>query len=122
MTGDSRTLPHNIEAEQCALGGMLLSAAAIDDVAGIIDARDYFRAGHQVIHQVIMEMHEHGEPVDAVTLVAELAKRGELGRVQGAPYIHTLIASVPTAANAAWYARIVQRCAIRCRAIEAGTR
>jgi replicative DNA helicase len=119
---DDRTLPHDIEAEQCALGGMLLSAAAVDDVAAILASRDYYRPAHAIIHGVITDMHERGEPADAVTVAAELTRRGEIGRVQGAPYLHTLIASVPTAANAAWYARIVRERAILRRLIETGTR
>ncbi len=63
-----------------------------------------------------------GEPADAVTVAAELTKKGDIGKVGGAPYLHTLIASVPTAANAGYYARIVRERAILRRLVEVGTR
>ncbi len=69
-----------------------------------------------------LDLYGRGEPADAVTVAAELTKRGEIGRVGGAPYLHTLISSVPTAANAGYYARIVRERAILRRLVDAGTR
>lgn len=120
--GFERTPPHDIAAEQCALGGMLLSAEAIEDVVLVIGPADHYRPAHTMIHEAILELWESGEPVDAVTVKDLLAKRGELARAGGAPYLHTLIASVPTAANAAHYARFVAQHAASRRAIESGTR
>ncbi len=117
-----RTPPHDIAAEQCVLGGMMLSKDAISDVLDVIKARDYYRPAHQVVHEVIMDLFGRGEPADAVTVAAELTRRGDIGRVGGAPYLHTLIASVPTAANAGYYARIVRERAILRRLVEVGTR
>jgi replicative DNA helicase len=70
----------------------------------------------------ILDLYGRGEPVDAVTVAAELTKAGELSRVGGAPYLHTLVSMVPTAANAGYYARIVREQAILRRLVEAGTR
>ena len=67
-------------------------------------------------------MFGQGEPADAVTVAAELDRRGLLRRVGGAPYLHTLIATVPTAANAGYYAGIVAEKAVLRRLVEAGTR
>ncbi len=120
--GFERTPPHDIAAEQCTLGGMLLSAEAIEDVVLIIGPADHYRPAHTMIHEAILELWEAGGPVDAVTVKDLLAKRGELARAGGAPYLHTLIASVPTAANAAHYARFVAQHAASRRAIESGTR
>jgi replicative DNA helicase len=117
-----RTPPHDLAAEQCVLGGMMLSKDAISDVLDVIKARDYYRPAHQVVHEVIMDLFGRGEPADAVTVAAELTRRGDIGRVGGAPYLHTLIASVPTAANAGYYARIVRERAILRRLVEVGTR
>jgi replicative DNA helicase len=117
-----RTPPHDIAAEQCVLGGMMLSKDAISDVLDVIKPRDYYRPAHQVVHEVIMDLFGRGEPADAVTVAAELTRRGDIGRVGGAPYLHTLIASVPTAANAGYYARIVRERAILRRLVEVGTR
>jgi len=117
-----RTPPHDIAAEQCVLGGMLLSKDAISDVLEVIKGADYYRPAHQIVHEVILDLYGRGEPADAVTVAAELTRRGDIGRMGGAPYLHTLIASVPTAANAGYYARIVRERAILRRLVEVGTR
>jgi replicative DNA helicase len=117
-----RTPPHDIAAEQCVLGGMLLSKDAISDVLEVIKGQDYYRPAHQIVHEVILDLYGRGEPADAVTVAAELTRRGDIGRMGGAPYLHTLIASVPTAANAGYYARIVRERAILRRLVEVGTR
>ena len=117
-----RTPPHDIAAEQCVLGGMMLSKDAISDVLDVIKAHDYYRPAHQLVHETILDLYGRGEPADAVTVAAELTRRGDIGRMGGAPYLHTLIASVPTAANAGYYARIVRERAILRRLVEVGTR
>jgi replicative DNA helicase len=117
-----RTPPHDLAAEQCVLGGMLLSKDAISDVLEVIKGSDFYRPAHQIVHEVILDLYGRGEPADAVTVAAELTRRGDIGRMGGAPYLHTLIASVPTAANAGYYARIVRERAILRRLVEVGTR
>jgi replicative DNA helicase len=117
-----RTPPHDIDAERCVLGGMLLSKDAISDVLEVIRPHDHYRPAHQIVHEVILDLYGRGEPADAVTVAAELTRRGEVARVGGADYLHTLIASVPTAANAGYYARIVRERAILRRLVEVGTR
>jgi replicative DNA helicase len=101
---------------------MLLSKDAISDVIEVIRPHDHYRPAHQVIHEVVLDLYGRGEPADAITVANELTRRGEIGRVGGAPYLHTLIASVPTAANAGYYARIVRERAVLRRLVEAGTR
>jgi replicative DNA helicase len=117
-----RTPPHDVAAEQCVLGGMLLSKDAISDVIEVIRPADHYRPAHQLIHEAILDLYGRGEPADAITVSNELTRRGEIARVGGGPYLHTLIASVPTAANAGYYARIVRERAILRRLVEAGTR
>jgi len=117
-----RTPPHDLAAEQCVLGGMLLSKDAISDVLEVIKGSDFYRPAHQIVHEVVLDLYGRGEPADAVTVAAELTRRGDIGRMGGAPYLHTLIASVPTAANAGYYARIVRERAILRRLVEVGTR
>ena len=117
-----RTPPHDVAAEQCVLGGMLLSKDAISDVIEVIRPTDHYRPAHQLIHEAVLDLYGRGEPADAITVANELTRRGEIARVGGGPYLHTLIASVPTAANAGYYARIVRERAILRRLVEAGTR
>ena len=118
----SRTMPHDDVAEQSVLGGMLLSKDAIADVVESLRASDFYKPAHETIYEAILSLYGHGSPADAITVADELKKRGELARVGGASYIHTLIASVPTAANAQYYAEIVKEHAIMRRLIEAGTK
>jgi replicative DNA helicase len=117
-----RTPPHDVAAEQCVLGGMLLSKDAISDVIEVLGPTDHYRPAHQLVHEAILDLYGRGEPADAITVANELTRRGEIARVGGGPYLHTLIASVPTAANAGYYARIVRERAILRRLVEAGTR
>ncbi|HEX5300246.1 MAG TPA: replicative DNA helicase [Streptosporangiaceae bacterium] len=101
---------------------MLLSKDAISDVIEVIRPTDHYRPAHQLIHEAVLDLYGRGEPVDAITVANELTRRGEIARVGGGVYLHTLIASVPTAANAGYYARIVRERAILRRLVEAGTR
>ncbi|MDQ1727719.1 MAG: replicative helicase, partial [Frankiaceae bacterium] len=117
-----RIPPQDIVAEQCVLGALLLSKDAIADVVETIRATDFYRPAHQVVYDTILDLYGRGEPADPVTVAADLTRNGELPRVGGAPYLHTLIASVPTAANAGYYAKIVRERAILRRLVEAGTR
>ncbi len=117
-----RTPPQDLIAEQGVLGGMLLSKDAIADVVEIIRDRDFYRPAHELIYDAIVDLYGRGEPVDPVTVSAELTKRGDIARAGGAPYLHTLISSVPTAANAGYYAKIVRERAILRRLVEAGTK
>ncbi|TDQ55502.1 replicative DNA helicase [Actinorugispora endophytica] len=121
-SGFERTPPNDIMAEQCVLGGMLLSKEAITQVVEIVRSADFYRPAHQTIYDTIIDLFSRGEPVDAVSVNAELTKRGEVARVGGAPYLHTLTDAVPTAANAGYYARIVSDRAVLRRLVEVGTR
>ena len=117
-----RQPPQDVAAEQSVLGGMLLSKDAIADVVEILHPGDFYRPAHQLVYDVVLDLYGRGEPADPITVSAELTKRGEITRAGGAPYLHTLISSVPTAANAGYYARIVAEQAILRRLVEAGTR
>ena len=117
-----RQPPQDMAAEQSVLGGMMLSKDAIADVLEKLRPGDFYRPAHQAVYDAILELYGKGEPADAVTVAAELDRAGELRRIGGAPYLHTLISTVPTAANAGYYAEIVSEKAILRRLVEAGTR
>jgi replicative DNA helicase len=117
-----RQPPQDAAAEQAVLGGMLLSKDAIADVLERLRPGDFYRPAHQSVYDAILDLYGRGEPADAVTVSAELDRRGLLKRVGGAPYLHTLISTVPTAANAGYYAGIVAEKALLRRLVEAGTR
>ncbi|MGQ4619313.1 replicative DNA helicase [Nocardia sp. R7R-8] len=109
-------------AEQSVLGGMLLSKDAIADVVEVLRPGDFYRPAHQAVYDTILDLYGRGEPADPVTVAAGLDRRGELKRIGGAPYLVTLTQTVPTAANAGYYAEIVAEKAILRRLVEAGTR
>ena len=117
-----RMPPQDLAAEQCVLGSMLLSKDAIADVIEEIRGTDFYRPAHETVYEAVLDLYGRGEPADAVTVAAELQRKGDLGRIGGAPYLHTLIASVPSAANAGYYAAIVREKAILRRLVEAGTK
>jgi replicative DNA helicase len=117
-----RTPPQDVAAEQCALGGMLLSKDAVADVVEILRPGDFYRPIHSTVFETILDLYGRGEPADAITVAAALADSGALVKIGGAAYLHTLMAAVPTAANAAYYARIVAERAVLRRLVEAGTR
>jgi replicative DNA helicase len=119
---DRRQPPQDVAAEQSVLGGMLLSKDAIADVLEKLRPADFYRPAHQNVYDAILDLYGRGEPADAVTVAAELDRRGLLRRAGGAPYLHTLISTVPTAANAGYYADIVAEKALLRRLVQAGTR
>ena len=101
-----RTPPHNLLAEQSALGGMLLSTDAVADVLEVVVGAD---------------LYSRGEPTDAIAVGDELVSSGDVQRAGGQSYLHTLTNIVPTAANAGYYASIVAEQAVLRRLVDAGT-
>lgn len=120
MTDDlfERTPPHDLHAEQCVLGGMMLSPDAIGSVASTLTAEDFYRPAHQLIFSAALTLHDRSEPVDPVTVLGELTKANHQGRMGGAPYLLTLTQGVPVAASAGYYAKIVKERALQ-RSLEA---
>ena len=117
-----RTPPHDLLAEQSAIGGMMLSKDATADVIESVRAVDFYIPKHEIIFDAILSLYSHGEPTDVIAVTDELTKTGELTRAGGAEYLHTLTGLVPTAANAGYYASIVAEKAVLRRLVEAGTR
>lgn len=118
-----RTPPHDLAAEQSVLGGCLLSSAAIPEVLDRgLGGGDFYRPAHETIWDVVVDLYGRGEPVDAVSVAAELTRRGEIASIGGPAYLHTLISSVPTAANAAYYGGIVRERSFLRRLVTAGIR
>lgn len=117
-----RTPPHDLLAEQSALGGMLLSKDAVADVIETVRAADFYIPKHEVVFDAVLTLYSHGEPTDVIAVTDELTKSGQLQRAGGAEYLHTLTGLVPTAANAGFYASIVAEKAVLRRLVEAGTR
>ncbi|HEY6740018.1 MAG TPA: replicative DNA helicase, partial [Actinopolymorphaceae bacterium] len=117
-----RVPPQDIAAEQSVLGGMLMSKDAIADVVETVRGQDFYRPAHEIIFDAILDIYGRGEPADAITVKAELERRGEIHKIGGPTYLVDLLSAVPSAANAGYYAEIVREKAILRRLVEAGTR
>ncbi|MGQ9536316.1 MAG: replicative DNA helicase [Actinomycetota bacterium] len=114
--------PHSLEAEQSVLGSMLLSADAVMEVSEILDPEDFYKEAHAIIYRAALQLFASGEPVDPVTLSEALRAQGNLERVGDRPYIINLMSTVPTPANARYYAEVVSKLAVYRRLIEAAGR
>ncbi len=121
-SADPRVAPHNLDAEQSTLGGMLLSQEAVAEVFETVSGVDFYAPKHELIFNAILSLFGKGEPTDVIAVTDELNKQGNLVKAGGADYLHSLTGYVPTAANAGYYAKIVSDKAILRRLIEAGTR
>ena len=121
-SADGMVPPQDVHAEQSVIGGMLLSKDAIADCVEVLKGVDFYRPAHEQIYDAILDLFSRGEPADAITVSDELTKRGDLVRVGGQAYLHQLISSVPTAANAGYYAQIVAERAVLRRLVDAGTK
>jgi len=103
-----RTLPHNLEAEKCVLGAILIDNPSFNQAAEVIDAQDFFRDAHRRIFEKMVGLSERSEPIDPVTLKDELTRSGELDEVGGPAYVASLTDGVPRSANVEYYAKIVK--------------
>lgn len=111
--------PHNDEAEVAVLGSMLLDADAAGRVASVLRPAHFFRGPHSEVYQVLTELYDANRAIDVVLLREELQRRGLLEKVGGTGFLSRILASVPTAANAEHYARIVMETGLRREVIRA---
>lgn len=116
-----RTPPHNIEAEQAVLGAIFLDDEALIKAHEILKPEDFYRTSHQRIFEAMIYVNDQNEPVDLVTVTAELSDRRWLDEIGGVSYISDIANSVPTAANIEYYAHIVEEKSILRRLIKAAT-
>lgn len=110
---DAPVPPQNLDAEENVLGAMMLSKGAITVCADIVYADDFYRQSHGIIFRAALDLNAAGEPVDAITLTAELERTGKLKDAGGRTRVHELAALVPASANAGHYARLVADAARR---------
>jgi replicative DNA helicase len=112
------TPPANLEAEQSVLGAILLRSQVLDQVADLLTPADFYRSGHGHTYQAMLDLWSRGEPVDLVTVTALLKERGRLDEVGGPVFLAALSEHVGTAANAAYYARLVHEKSVLRRLLE----
>lgn len=117
-----RVPPQSVEAEQAVLGAILIEADSLTTVSELLAAEDFYRRTHQYIFESILRVAESGEPVDLITVTAELQRQGQIEEIGGVAYLANLSNSVPTAANVDHYAHIVREKAIMRRLINTATK
>ncbi|RSN05989.1 replicative DNA helicase [Streptomyces sp. WAC 05977] len=116
--------PHNNQAEQVVLGGLMENGNAnlISQVTGLISSKDFYRPAHAAIFECVLDLFNAGKPYDAIVVETELANRGELSRVGGAPYLHTLVAVLHISDVVVHHAEEIRAKAVLRRTYEAGVR
>lgn len=119
---DFRSPPYDNDAEMGVLGAMLLSPNTVIDILDVLTPEDFYRPSHQLIFQAIIDLFSDNRDIDPVIVAGRLDRTNDLERVGGGAYLHDLIQSVPTAANARYYAEIVSEKAVLRRLVDAGTR
>jgi replicative DNA helicase len=101
--------PQDLEAERAVLGSILLQNDAIDEVLGQIQGPQFYADANRKIFEAVHAMYENGiRGIDSLTLRDEMERRGELQEVGGVPYLVKLLETVPHAAHAEYYAKIVR--------------
>lgn len=114
-------MPRDTQAEKATLGAMLLSDTVIDEIAGIVQAGDFYEPKHEEIAEVIYALHAQGVHVDAVTVSDRLISIGRLEKIGGPAFLHECIEAVPSAANGPFYAEIVLKRAQQRTVVELST-
>jgi len=113
--------PQSLEAEEAVIGGILLDNTALDRALELVRPDDFYRESHRKIMRAALELSERSEPIDLVTLADVLKARNELQDVGGAAHLAELAEKVPTAANVAYYARMVKEKSILRSLIQTAT-
>ncbi len=112
-----RVPPHSTEAEESVLGGILLDNQAMNVAAEMLIAEDFYRAHHRLVFEAMLALNEKNEPIDVVTLPERLKAMGKFEESGGLDNIAKLSSAVPSAANVAFYAKLIKGMALRRRLI-----
>jgi replicative DNA helicase len=116
-----RVPPHDQDAEMSVLGSILLDPLSVAKVLQFLHPEDFYRENNGQIYRAALDLFAAGEPIDNVTLAAQLQTMGMLDRVGGRTQLASMQSAVPTAANIEYYGRIVKEKAYKRRLISAGS-
>lgn len=116
-----RVPPQNLEAEQSVLGSLMLDKDAIIRVADLVRPGDFYKNDHGQIYEVMLELYEDREPLDVLSVANRLEEKSKLDAVGGSGYLASLVNMVPSAANVAHYAKVVQKKSLLRRLITAAS-
>ena len=115
-----RQPPHSEDAEQSLLGGIMLEERAWDQVADIVNGKDFYRPDHRLIFGAMGDLVERNQPLDAITVRDHLQRQGKLEDAGGRAYLARLVGNTPGAANIRRYASIVREHSMLRQLIEVG--
>jgi len=116
-----RVPPHDLDAEMSVLGSILLDPLSVAKVLQFLHPEDFYRENNGQVYRAALDLFAAGEPIDNVTLAAQLQTMGMLDRVGGRTQLASMQSAVPTAANIEYYGRIVKEKAYKRRLISAGS-
>ena len=116
-----RVPPHDQDAEMSVLGSILLDPLSVAKVLQFLHPEDFYRENNGQIYRAALDLFAAGEPIDNVTLAAQLQTMGMLDRIGGRTQLASMQSAVPTAANIEYYGRIVKEKAYKRRLISAGS-
>jgi replicative DNA helicase len=111
--------PQQVEAEQSLLGGILIESEGLPAALEVLKGDEFYRDTHRIIFRAFQELFERNEPIDLITAVDFLTGKNQLDAVGGATYLASLTEMVPSAANVAAYAKIINEKALLRRLIQA---
>jgi replicative DNA helicase len=114
--------PHNLEAEASVLGSLMLDRNAIVRVADFLRPEDFYLDHHAQVYRAALNLYDRADPIDLLTLAAELEKMRVLERIGGQAFLAELESGVPTAANVEYYGHLVEEAATKRKLISAGGR
>lgn len=106
-TPELRVQPQDLVAEQSVLGSIFISPDKLITVREFIEADDFYKYAHKVIFRAMITLSDRHDAIDATTVRNILDSQGDLQNIGGLSYIVELVNSVPTSANADYYAKIV---------------
>lgn len=115
----TKVLPHNEDAEESVLGAILIDKDAVGLVSQIISSKDFYNGINGIIFDAMLSLYEESKPIDAVTLTDKLKKNAD-NKVDEA-YLSNLIETVPTSANAEYYANIIKEASTKRSLIKIGS-
>ena len=105
--------PHNSEAEQAILAGILINNDAMNQIMDVLSPDDFYREAHVHLFEGMIELYNNNEPIDLITLSQQLTKKNLLEKIGGTDYLASLVDAVSTSAGVLYHAKIVRDLSVR---------
>lgn len=121
----SQGLPHNQEAEESVVGGVLFNGRALQQIADVVQASDFYHPALQAVYEAMLELDRQSQPIDIITVAEQMRSSQTLGKLRaynGEAYLAELANKIATVENIKFHADIVKNCAVRRGLIEIGAR